>query len=112
MEWKAGVVLLGARCSVITGHLLRCSAPLPACAAGSFSSEHDSLGSFIRRSFIKAEPTASLDPPASAVKSQESPSNVLLHKPFACLLAADFVTLFHKDLHSYVVALEQPFCSD
>lgn len=70
VEWKAGVVLLGTRCSVITGHLLRCSASLPACAAaGGFFSKHDSLASFIRRSFIKAEPTASLDLPASAVKS-------------------------------------------
>lgn len=82
VEWKAGLVLLRTRCSVITGRLLRSSASLPACAAGGFFSQHDSLGSFIRRSFIKAEPTASLDLPASAVKSQESPSNILLPSLF------------------------------
>lgn len=62
---------LHTRCSVITGRLLR-SASLPACEAGGFFCEHNSLASFIRRSFIKAEPTASLDLRASAVKSQES----------------------------------------
>lgn len=126
VEWKAGLVVLHTRCSVITGRLLR-SASLPACEAGGFFCEHNSLASFIKRSFIKAKPTASLDLRASAVKSQESrnpapslPQALCSTGRFpACLLRIlkySSKKTYEKDLLSFFFsvcrgALQSPLCT-